>query len=274
MENSKIEWCHHTFNPWRGCAKVSAGCKSCYAEALLSKRYKVVEWGVNGTRLRTSADNWRKPFAWDKAAKEKGIRYRVFCASLADVFEDHPAIHPNWRYDLFGMIERTQNLDWLLLTKRPENVMSMLGARISAQTWLEANSHVWIGTSVEDQEQADKRIPILMGIPARVRFLSMEPLLESVDVSHYVVPQFAADDPRHYPWRDGVDWVIVGGESGHNCRPMQAKWAEEISEACYGTGTAFFMKQLGGNPNKRDRIEEFPNRLQIREFPGTNQYGN
>ena len=117
-ENSKIEWTDHTFNPWIGCTKVSDGCKNCYAESLMDKRWGKVKWGPQGQRQRTSDENWKKPFAWDRQAAKQGIRYRVFCASLADVFEDNDQVS-DWRLDLFDMIKVTPNLDWLLLTKRP-----------------------------------------------------------------------------------------------------------------------------------------------------------
>jgi protein gp37 len=124
-ENSKIEWTDHTFNPWIGCTKVSDGCKHCYAEALMDKRYGRVKWGPQGTRQRTSADNWRKPLQWNKQAVKEDKHYRVFCSSLADVFEDNPQL-TEWRADLFNLIAETPNLDWLLLTKRPENINRMV----------------------------------------------------------------------------------------------------------------------------------------------------
>jgi protein gp37 len=176
----------YTFNPWIGCAKVSPGCANCYAETLMDKRMGRVQWGVNGTRVHTSDSNWKKPYQWNRKAQEEGVRKRIFCASLADVFEDRPELVP-WRADLFAMIDATPNLDWLLLTKRPENIK-----RLWPFGWYEDKGgpftwpNVWIGTSVENQEQADKRIPHLLSIPASVRFLSMEPLLGPVDLSPYL----------------------------------------------------------------------------------------
>ena len=260
MENSKIAWTDHTFNPWIGCAKVSPGCANCYAEELMDKRYGRVQWGVNGTRSRTSKSNWHEPIKWNRKAEADGVRRRVFCSSLADVFEDRAELEP-WRLDLLKLIEQTQSLDWLLLTKRPENVMRMIelaqdqaGAVPNALVWLLRMAHVWIGTSVENQEQAEKRIPHLLQIPTMVRFVSMEPLLEPVNLRF--------DDVSVMP-----DWVIVGGESGAKARPMQIEWARDIRLQCKITGVPFFMKQLGGHPDKRERIEEWPKDLQIREFP-------
>jgi protein gp37 len=127
-ENSNIEWTHHTFNPWIGCTKVSDGCKNCYAENLMDKRYGRVKWGPQGTRVRTSEANWKKPLKWNREAEAKGERHRVFCASLADVFEDKPdqPEMEQWRLELLELIIKTPYLDWLLLTKRPENVRGMV----------------------------------------------------------------------------------------------------------------------------------------------------
>lgn len=264
MENSKIEWTDHTFNPWTGCTKVSDGCKNCYAEALMDKRFGTVQWGPQGTRKRTSAANWRKPVQWNRNAASfvecdtcgwrgdksnhcphcfgyncSPARQRVFCASLADVFEDRPEL-VEWRRDLVVMMEQTPNLDWLLLTKRPENVTRMIADTITIDpaVWWESMRNVWIGASVENQEQADKRIPHLLNIPPRVRFLSMEPLLGPVDFRR--VPGFN---------RMGLDlsgwWAIVGGESGPNARPMHPDWVRSILGQCKAAGIPFFFKQWG-----------------------------
>lgn len=260
MENSKIEWTTHTFNPWMGCTKVSPGCKNCYAMQLMDTRYGKVKWGPAGERIRTSKANWRKPHARNKQAAKEGTRPRVFCASLADVFEDKPN-QPEmnvWRAELFSTIIDTPNLDWLLLTKRPENVNRMIAE--AGEWWFQngapttyakhllrwmkhglqyALPNMWIGTSVEDQEQADKRIPELLRIPAKVRFLSMEPLLGKVDLGF----PFTSDNP--YMTRNHVDWVIVGGESGPNARPMHPDWVMSIKDQCQGAGIPFFFKQWG-----------------------------
>lgn len=232
-KNSKIEWTDHTFNPWIGCAKISDGCKNCYAEAMMDKRYGKVKWGVQGKRIRTSAANWKKPLEWNRQAEHEGRRYRVFCASLADVFEHKPDQHKEmeqWRFDLFRLIDDTPKLDWLLLTKRPENVMDML-----RHDWAEhLPNHVWIGTSAENQEQADKRIPELLKIPAAVRFLSIEPLLGEVDLIS-----------SHFGLLPGIHWVIVGGESGANARPMHPDWVRSIRAQCQAAGVPFFFKQWG-----------------------------
>lgn len=253
--NTKIEWADHTFNPWIGCSKVSAGCANCYAEEMMDRRFGKATWGDNGTRVRTSDANWRKPLQWDRAAAAAGERHRVFCASLADVFEDRPELEP-WRDDLFRLITDTPNLDWLLLTKRPENVirLSDLAIQHKGETLVpivETVPNIWIGTSVENQEQADKRIPELLKIPAPVRFLSMEPLLGPVDLT-----SFTDRKCPHGTWTDRfnaldgvggpkIDWIIVGGESGHNARPMHPDWVRSIRDQCRAADVPFFFKQRG-----------------------------
>lgn len=305
MEDSKIEWTHHTFNHTIGCTKVSAGCKNCYAEADMDNRRKRVKWGPNGTRSVTSYAYWRQALKWNKDAKEAGERRRVFCASLADIFEDWQGeiinsnnetlywvdrdvlslsgLHQQFidvdgipsfarstkridntfrplhlndiREMLFWLIESTPYLDWLLLTKRPENIRDMIPSR-----WRRSlPDNVWIGTSVEDQAMADLRIPELLSIPAKVRFLSMEPLLGNVTLekwlphSHDEYPHQAIcsicgvqTNALHHPQSQSlIDWVIVGGESGHNARPMHKNWVELIQNQCEQSDIAFFFKQWG-----------------------------
>lgn len=284
-EQTKIAWCDHTFNPFIGCAKVSPGCANCYAEELMDTRYGRVQWGVNGTRVRTSDSNWKKPYQWNRKAQEEGVRKRVFCASLADVFEDRPELVP-WRADLFAMIDSTPWLDWLLLTKRPENIKQLwpfgwYEDKGGPFTW----PNVWIGTSVENQEQADKRIPYLLRIPASVRFLSMEPLLGPVDLSPYLgynnsprgstANTSGTDGGLYGKTSQGssarssrpISQVIVGGESGAKARPMRVEWALDLLNQCRKAGVPFFMKQLGGYPNKQDDPEQWPVELRVREFP-------
>lgn len=149
-KDTKIEWADHTFNPWMGCTKVSEACKFCYAEKYV-ERWKMAKWGDAGTRSRTNAQNWKKPLLWNKLALKEGVRRRVFCASLADVFEDHAQILPVWREDLFNLIKATPQLDWLLLTKRPENF-----ERFLPEDWGTGYDNVWLGCSVENQKRADE----------------------------------------------------------------------------------------------------------------------
>lgn len=299
---TKIQWTHHTFNPWRGCTKVSPGCTNCYAETLSHRNPGVLGiWGDKGTRVIASESMWREPPKWDREAREAGVRRRVFCASLADVFEDRrELIEPRER--LWDLIERTPNLDWLLLTKRPENwrrcwPLVPVPGHVSqnagdGKTW-QKFPNIWMGASVEDQQRADERIPALLQIPAAVRFLSVEPLLGPIDLGLHRVAM-----PKHREsWpteRVRNFWVIAGGESGKGARECNLAWIRSIRDQCKEAGTAFFCKQLGSNcqgywldPNapgdaicyhspdrgwklgdpKGGDIDKFPHDLRIREFP-------
>jgi len=249
-QNSAIEWTHHTFNPWRGCTKVSAGCANCYAEQLSARNPAVLgEWGPNGTRVIASESYWREPLKWNRAAEAAGERHRVFCASLADVFEPRAELYEH-RLRLMELIIETPHLNWLLLTKRPDYADTFLSC------WMRGNNfghvardlppNLWIGTSVENQATADERIPHLLQIPAKVRFLSCEPLLGSV-----VVPP-VIDRGEDGIWCDplrpghrGIGWVIVGGESGPHARPMHPDWARSLRDQCTPADVPFFFKQWG-----------------------------
>ena len=248
-ENSKIEWTDHTFNPWIGCTKVSPGCDHCYAERDMADRLKVVQWGPHGERVRTKPANWAKPLAWNRRHDEffaqHGRRQRVFCASLADVFDN--AVDPAWRADLLELIDQTPNLGWLLLTKRIGNVAGML-----PNGWLMDHANVWLGASIVNQAEADRDIPKLLQVPARVRFLSMEPLLGSVDLK---LSRPARDDDRQdldgycdtiiTSVGAGLHWIIVGGESGPAARPMHPDWARSLRDQCAAAGVPFLFKQWG-----------------------------
>lgn len=325
-ENSKIEWCHHTFNPWIGCTKVSEGCAHCYAEksspANVMRANGHETWGKGAMRSRTSAANWKEPLKWDREAaacrllndgpwkriatvpkegrilmaKLDGVaggsmtceewdalphfRPRVFCASLADWLDDEVPIE--WLAELLELIMRTPHLDWLLLTKRPQNFRprlesvlkqfprncltedeAMLRVRIEIMLagWSSMKhthpklgcENYWIGTTVENQARADERIPQLLSIPAKVRFLSCEPLLGPVDTTTpLLAAKYKACEGRaadimsgslpEFPW---LDWVICGGESGPKARPMHPDWARSLREQCSAAGVAFFFKQWG-----------------------------
>ena len=259
-ENSKIEWTHHTFNPWVGCTKISPGCDHCYAEGW-AKRSGQVHWGPDAVRHRTSMANWRKPLKWHAAVPD-GQRQRVFCASLADVFDND--VPQNWREDLFALIRATPRLDWLLLTKRIGNVKSMLPADWGNSIY--GYNNVWLGISVVNQDEADRDIPKLLAVPARIRFLSCEPLLGPISfVGRWI------DHPNpamHENWLEALDWVIVGGESGAQSRPMEYQWAADLVAQCRAVQTAVFMKQgsQANWPTFKD-FASFPKSLQVREWP-------
>lgn len=262
-ENSKIEWTHHTFNPWRGCTKVSDGCTNCYAETMSGRNPKTLGvWGKYGTRVVASESMWKQPLKWNAAAEKAGERHRVFCASLADVFEGRDTMpEASWdviseaRVRLGWLIKETPNLDWLLLTKRPENVLSFesLGNFWSPDGMPD---NVWIGTSVENQEQADKRIPELLKIPAKVRFLSMEPLLGPVNLDRYLFASGPDGEPapRNEPMLPCLHWVIVGGESGADARAVHPSWVESILDQCQSAEVPFFFKQWGEWTNDFDLV--------------------
>ncbi len=290
--NSKIQWCDHTFNPFMGCTKLSPGCAHCYAERD-SKRFGNGKlWGPGGERRVTSDGYWKQPLRWNKelwvqvgewrgpasiveqipieqrrisaspvtAFGYLGIpvlktRQRVFCGSMCDVFEERDDLAAV-RERLWKLIEATPNLDWLLLTKRPENIDSMVWV-----TWLQQwPENVWIGTSVEDQQRADERIPELLKIPALVRFLSCEPLLGPIEISNYLTIEFHLDRPdtngvHHYSPMElhGIDWVIAGGESGPEARAMKPEWVRALREQCTAAGVPFFFKQWGEwSPNENE----------------------
>ena len=269
-ENSAIEWTDHTFNPWWGCVKVSPGCKNCYAETL-SNRFGKNVWGPEGERRFFGDKHWEDPIKWDEKAEKLGIRYKVFCGSMCDVFEDREdLIEPRTR--LFNLINHTRNLDWLLLTKRPEYIREF----IERDAIGSFGKNIWLGTSVENQEQADIRIPELLKIPAKVRFLSCEPLLEEIDLlrhwyqwghdgQHHGIgsPECPRELHHHHDDRcqKPFDWVIVGGESGPKRRPFNPDWARSIRDQCKEAGVPFFMKQI-------DKVKPIPDDLMIREFPG------
>lgn len=311
-ENSKIGWTDHTFNPWIGCTKVSPGCAHCYAESLMDHRWGRVRWGKGQPRVRTVESNWAKVRQWDRKAERDFDAYehwqdagrefpwlhdiprrpRVFCASLADWLDEEVPIE--WLQDLLALVMECPHLDFLMLTKRPQNWAKHIEAvlmRIEREPEWETNErhpllplrnwladwfvlrrppeNVWIGTTVEDQARADERIPQLLDIPARVRFLSCEPLLGPVEIGHWNEPQTDAV-PRSYRI-DGIHWVIAGGESGNGCRPMEIEWARSLKDQCAAAGVPFYMKQLGGTFDHRSELTDFPEDLRLQQFPTTSR---
>lgn len=257
-EKTAIEWCRHTFNSWWGCWKISPGCKHCYA-LTLSRSFGFDIWGPNAPRRVLSESYWKQPVTWNREAREEGRRRRVFCASMADVFEDYrprrrgelPA-NLTWdveplRWRLWDLIERTPWLDWLLLTKRPKNIERMIPGRwTTAPGALPRN--VWFGISAESQEQLETRWPILEAFGNRYRpsvlFLSLEPLLEPIDLSDCLT-EIDIGDEENPIWTRPVDWVIVGGESGPKARTFDLRWASKIIADCGAAGVPVFMKQVG-----------------------------
>jgi protein gp37 len=296
--NSKIEWTDHTFNPWRGCehsqladGTTHPGCEHCYAEAMSGRNPSALgQWGSleeGGKRVKASDEMWRQPVKWNLAAAAAGVRARVFCASLADVFEDWTApvhdhhgdllgydhetgeffkiVDPRTTYratlrdlrtKLFRLIDGTPWLDWLLLTKRPGNIRKMwrpIAGGCDGEC-CEYRSNVWLITSVSNQATADELIPELLRCRDLVPVLglSAEPLLGPIDLRARP-PELRGTclvDHRHDGTQGscqtrGLDWIIVGGESGHHARPMHPDWARSIRDQCQAAGVAFFFKQWG-----------------------------
>lgn len=244
-ENSKIEWTDHTFNPWIGCTKVSPACDGCYAENLMANRYHRVQWGAGEDRQRTGKANWRKPIAWDKAAKEAGRRPYVFCASLADVFDNE--VDEMWRYDLMSLIEATPNLIWLLLTKRVGNVMKMTDPA-RGHRMLPRNAA--IGATIANQEEYDRDRIKLHEVKVRLEplftFGSFEPLLSRIILD-----------------KSAPDWIITGGETDQG--PHKARYTDPdnfryLRDQSRELGRAFFMKQM-------TRKAPIPADLLVREWP-------
>ena len=222
--NSKIEWTDHTFNPWWGCTKVSPACDHCYAEAW-AKRIGLDIWSAGRPRRFLSDAYWGQPHRWNKEAEQTGRRVRVFCASMADVFEWKKGLAA-WRQRLWTVIEETPFLDWLLLTKRPH-----LAGRLTPwkDDWPD---NVWLGTTVENQRWVDKRLPHLEESPARIRFLSCEPLLDEIQLDKWLRQK-------------AVHWVIAGGESGPQARPSDPEWFYMLRDQCIAHATPFHFKQWG-----------------------------
>jgi len=265
--DTKVEWADHTFNAWWGCAKVSGGCANCYAKAL-AKRTGQDVWGLGKPRRLLSDNNWRQPIKWNAEAKRLGIRYRVFSGSMCDVFELHPDVEAA-RLRLFDLITHTPYLDWMLVTKRPENMLWM-----TPTSWRNGwPVNVWAYVSCEDQAAVDLRVPHLRKVPALIRGLSVEPLLGPLTVeawaSHFCDIGRCCDPtgvPMHEPHHHGgIDHVIIGGESGAGRRPMQIEWVRDIVEQCHADGVPVFVKQDNGpRPGARGRI---PDDLWIKELP-------
>lgn len=291
----------YTFNGWIGCTHKSPGCLNCYAEDLDDNRFSktlgggtkevpVSHWGKGRPRYRTSETNWKQPYNWNRKAKADGIRYRVFCSSLSDWLDKEVPIE--WLADLLGVINDTPYLDWLMLTKRPENFFERVeDARLTGRCALDMLSrwqanqppaNVWVGTSTEDQIRADERIPLVSEIPALLRFLSCEPLIGPLDLSAFLRLGWSITQTRnedftytevpgsghwvHHPptiipeamWRK-IHWVIAGGESGistnplHPIRPMHPDWARLLRDQCQAAKVPFFFKQWGRYvPDPRD----------------------
>ena len=263
-ENTAIEWADHTFNPWTGCTKVSPACDHCYAESW-AKRSGTVRWGAGESRRRTTEANWRLPLKWNAQAQREGRRFRVFCASLADVFDNEVPVQ--WRVDLFRLIASTPHLDWLLLTKRIGNALPMM-REVAQQCGggEQPMPNVWLGATVVTQAEADRDVPKLLSVPARVRFLSIEPMLGPITLPGFnattswcplcakivpdslVRPHEGEHGSAALPCAsvyDMLHWVIAGGESGPHARPAHPAWFAGLRDQCAAADVPFLFKQWG-----------------------------
>lgn len=322
-----IEWCDHTWNPWEGCTKVSPGCTHCYAEAR-NHRFGNDNWGKSKQRRRIV--DWKKPLRWNAEPNMCNLCGVAFSTDVASTHR-HGSIIPSfrrprmfpslcdwldqevpieWLADFLKLIHDTPNLDWLLLTKRPENFWDCVGDALAfiekvIGDWPDRDpetnlghmlndwhaqsppTNVWVGVSVEDQRRADERIPELLKIPAKVRFLSVEPLLGPVDIKFgydaeeevYVPYPLVNDEPTNQ-----LHWVIVGGESGPRARPCNVEWIRGILQQCEAAAVPCFVKQLGSRPlsNRGPQLiklkhpkggdpSEWPEDLRVRQFPYANR---
>lgn len=248
-QNTNIGWCHHTFNSWWGCTKVSPECDNCYA-ATFAKRTGHAIWGPDAPRRFFGDAHWNEPLKWDRLAAAAGERHRVFCGSMMDWAEKRPDLVEQ-RARLFRLIWATRHLDWLLLTKRPQFAPSMVPWLIDGtEPW----DNVWLGVTC-GLVSSEWRVDVLRGLRARTRFISMEPLLGPT-----------------LPDMTGIDWVIPGGESGPGHRPMELEWADAIVVEAQRRGVSIFMKQDAGRfPGQRGRI---PDRLWLKQYPGDREVGS
>jgi protein gp37 len=275
-KKTAIAWTDHTFNPWWGCTKIGPGCDNCYA-AVWADRFPESRglWGTG--KFRTFSDkHWRQPENWNAAAEKSGVRRRVFCASMADVFDNQA--DPVLRARLFNLIRITPHLDWQLVTKRIGNVAKMLPA-----DWGNGWPNVWLVPTIVNQEEADRDMPKLFEIPAAVYGVSYEPALGLVDWKPWL--GWGSGFPPHID-RQGhghprkLNWIIGGGESDQNgMRECRIEWLEDTAEQCRAHGVAYFNKQIGAMPtykgrpyplpprSKGDDPAEWPESIRIREFP-------
>ena len=258
-KDSKIGWTDDTFNIAIGCEKQDELCKFCYAEILDNRWSKGNNhWGKNAPRRVMSESYWKQPLKWNKDAEKQSVIRKVFCSSLADWAENNETISEQ-RKKLFPLIKQTPNLIWQLLTKRYDRVQHCL-----PEDWGNGYENVWLGQSVGKQDLAEKYLDTFLKNKSKVKFLSMEPLLEYVDLKKWLAT-------------GEINWVLVGGESSNRktCRPMEIEWVEKIIDDCRKYNVPIFVKQLGSvlaknmnlNNSKGEDINEFPEHIRIQEFP-------
>ena len=287
-----IGWCHYTFNLWEGCWKISPGCENCYAEAKNAWLKRGEHWGRTAPRDFFKAAHYDQPLKWNDRAREAGERHRVFVGSVMDIMERHPIDAINDRMDLarrhlWNLIEVCESLDFLLLTKR-----------IASAPWIlpwvmlkcDPPKNVWLGVTAENQEYADRRIPILRQTPAYRRFVSYEPAIGPIDWTEHLPPRRIECTSEEDFDRGGapidaelngmvrserawnridetrIHQVIFGDESGRKRRQAEEKWAEDTRDACEASDTAFYYKQWHGKDGKKVHLPVLDGKT-YREFP-------
>lgn len=277
-KETAIAWTDHTFNPVWGCTKIGPGCDFCYAE-VWAERFPESRGLWGNDKFREFGDkHWRQPVNWNEAARKAGVRRRVFCASMADVFDNQWPEHIRPR--LWQLIRDTPHLDWQLVTKRIGNVAKML-----PEDWGRGYSNVWLIPTIVNQEEADRDLPKLFEVPARVYGVSYEPALGLVDWRPWLpnrnsFPVHVDREGRGTWFPQGLEWIIGGGESEQKgMRECRIEWLEETAGQCRDHGVAYFNKQIGAMPthggrpyplpkgSKGDNPAEWPESIRVREFP-------
>jgi protein gp37 len=245
MMNTRISWCQSTFNPWTGCAPVSAGCERCYAQAM-ANRFGY-PWGLGQPRQIASEARWNDVAKWNKMSAFKAISDRVFVGSMCDVFEARPdLVAPRQR--LFQLIAENRALVFMLLTKRIGNAAQLVPWKPGK--WPD---NVWLGTTVENQTMAAQRIPALLKSGCGVTFVSGEPLLEYVDWNPYLKGA-------------GQKLLILGCESGHRARPCNLEWVRSGVSQATAAGVPVFVKQLNIDGGLEREMDQFPEDLRVRQM--------
>lgn len=254
-DKSKIEWTDATWNPIRGCSRVSEGCRNCYAERIaarfsrpgqpyegLAKHVAVTkEWEKREFPLVVNEARWTGEVRFIREHLADPLRWkkprRIFVNSMSDLF--HEKVPDGWITDIFNVMAQCERHTFQILTKRPSRMQDWMAARCGR-----VPPHVWLGVSVEDQKTADERIPLLLQTPAAVRWVSYEPALGPVDFTNLNPPNFinAFDHSFGLPM---LDWIVCGGESGPGARSMHPDWARSVRDQCQAAGVPFFFKQWG-----------------------------
>lgn len=241
VAKTAIAWTDFSFNTHWGCVEVSEGCRACYARTF-AHRLGLDIWGVDKPRRFFGDKHWNDPLRWNRAAEKAGVPARVFCSSMADVFEAHPSLGPV-RQRLWKLIADTPWLRWQLLTKRPENWGLFTPISWQENGWPE---NAWALVTAENQEMADKRIPLLLKLNAKVRGVSYEPAIGPIDFRRIASSDLTyLDALAPADGSCGLNWIICGGESGHGARAFDEQWLRSLIYQTRGTGTRVFMKQFG-----------------------------